>query len=54
MNLCAVCHYEDGKIRDGRYMVNGTSLCNNHAHIAMNPSPKLKWTPTPEPKNKET
>jgi len=50
MNLCAVCLYEDGKIRDGRYMVSGTSSCGKHALIEMNPSPKLKWTPTPEPK----
>ena len=50
MNLCSICHYEDGKLKDGRYIVNGTSLCNNHAHIAMENKPTsdaskstLKW-----------
>ena len=34
MNLCAACHYEDGKIRDGRYMVKGTSLCRMNLFLA--------------------
>jgi len=34
MNLCAACMYDEGKITDGRYMVNGTSLCRKHVVLA--------------------